>query len=61
LLGSTGVGIVGFSTLVILLPMRGLGFVGKNEGGGGGGTHRHKQTCARTPTCMSQPKKVLIQ
>jgi hypothetical protein len=29
LLGSTGVGIVGFSTLVILLPMRGLGFVGR--------------------------------
>ena len=28
LLGCTGVGILGFSTLVILLPMRGLGFIG---------------------------------
>lgn len=28
MLGCTGVGIVGFSTLVILLPMRGLGFIG---------------------------------
>jgi len=28
ILGCTGVGIVGFSTLVILLPMRGLGFIG---------------------------------
>ncbi len=28
LLGCAGVGVLGFSTLVILLPMRGLGFIG---------------------------------